>query len=428
MLFRDITILDENLEVRENMYVGISKDRISYIGDKEPTEDFGKVYDGKGKLLMSGFYNAHSHSPMTLMRGYGENLKLQDWLNTRIFPFEDHLDSNAVYWGTVLDMAEATKFGIVSTSDMYYFCPDMAKAYTDCGCKGNISRSIAAFKEEPFAESVRGKECIEFFEKYHNTDEGRIKVDMSLHAEYTSVPGVAKQLADYMKEIGAGMQVHVSETKTEHEECIGRHGKTPAAYLADLGLFDTNATAAHCVWVTPEDRKILKEKNVTVACNPISNLKLASGVCSAPQMIAEGINVAIGTDSVASNNSHNIFSEMKVFALIMKQHFADPTLITPKQAIYAATRAGAVAQGRMDCGLIKEGNKADVIVVDISQANMQPVHDLLSNLVYSASGAEIMMTMVDGRVLYENGEYTHIDLEKAVFEATAAKDKILKEL
>ncbi|MBQ7605743.1 MAG: amidohydrolase [Firmicutes bacterium] len=428
MLFKNITILDENLEVRENMYVGITKDRISYIGEKEPAEDYGKAYDGKGKLLMSGFFNAHSHSPMSLMRGYGENMMLQDWLNNRIWPFEDHLDSNAVYWGTMLDLAESVKFGTVSISDMYYFCPDMAKAYSDSGCKGNISRSIAAFVEEDFKTSVRGKECIEFFEKYHNTDEGRIKVDMSLHAEYTSVPGVAKQLADYMKEIGAGMQVHVSETKKEHEECIGRHGKTPTAYLADLGIFDTNATAAHCVWVTPEDRRILKEKNVTVACNPISNLKLASGVCNAPAMLSEGINVAIGTDSVASNNSHNIFSEVKTFALIMKCFFGDPTLITPKQAIYAATRAGAIAQGRPDCGLVKEGNKADLIVVDISAANMQPIHDLLSNLVYSASGAEIMMTMIDGNVLYENGEYTRIDLEKAVFEADAAKNKILKEL
>ena len=428
MLFKNITILDENLDVKENMYVGIKDDRIDYIGGKEPTGDYGKVYDGKGKLLMSGFFNAHSHSPMTLMRGYGENLKLQDWLNTRIFPFEDHLDSNAVYWGTMLDLAEATKFGVVSTSDMYYFCPDMAKAYVEAGCKGNICRSIAAFAEEDFKSSVRGKECIEFYEGWHNAENGRIKVDMSLHAEYTSVPGVVRQLADYTKELGVGMQVHVSESKTEHEECIGRHGKTPTAYLADLGLFDTNATAAHCVWVTPEDRKILKEKGVTVACNPISNLKLASGVCNAPAMISEGINLAIGTDSVASNNSHNIFSEMKVFALIMKEHFMDPTLITPKEAIYAATRAGAVAQGRLDSGLVKTGNKADLIVVDISCANMQPVHNLLNNLVYSASGAEIMMTMVDGEVLYENGEYTRIDLEKTIFEADAAKNKILKEL
>lgn len=428
MLFKDITILDENFEIKPHMYVGVKDDKIDYIGSKMPDGDYGRVYDGHEKLLMTGFFNAHSHSPMSLMRGYGENLTLQDWLGTKIFPFEDHLDSNAVYWGTYLDLAEATRFGVVSTSDMYYFCPDMARAYSAAGAKGNICRSIAAFEEEDFRKSSRGLESIEFYKEWHGWENGRIKVDMSLHAEYTSVPGVVKQLAEYTKEIGAGMQVHVSETKKEHEECIGRHGKTPTAYLADLGLFDTNATAAHCVWVTDEDMEILKEKKVTVATNPVSNLKLASGVCNVPALMKKGINVALGTDSVASNNSHNILAELKTFAIIQKTKWEDPTLITPKEAFYIATRAGALAQGRNDCGLLKEGFKADLIALDISVPNMHPVHDLLNNLLYSSSGSEVVMTMVDGKVLYEDGEFKTLDVEKAKAEVENAKNKILSQL
>ncbi len=428
MLFKDITILDENFEIKPHMYVGVNDDKIDYIGSKMPDGDYGRVYDGHEKLLMTGFFNAHSHSPMSLMRGYGENLTLQDWLGTKIFPFEDHLDSNAVYWGTYLDLAEATRFGVVSTSDMYYFCPDMARAYSAAGAKGNICRSIAAFEEEDFRKSSRGLESIEFYKEWHGRENGRIKVDMSLHAEYTSVPGVVKQLAEYTKEIGAGMQVHVSETKKEHEECIGRHGKTPTAYLADLGLFDTNATAAHCVWVTDEDMEILKEKKVTVATNPVSNLKLASGVCNVPALMKKGINVALGTDSVASNNSHNILAELKTFAIIQKTKWEDPTLITPKEAFYIATRAGALAQGRNDCGLLKEGFKADLIALDISVPNMHPVHDLLNNLLYSSSGSEVVMTMVDGKVLYEDGEFKTLDVEKAKAEVENAKNKILSQL
>ncbi len=428
MLFKDITILDENFEIKNHMYVGIRGDKIEYVGSQMPQEDFGEIYEGKDRLLMPGFYNAHSHSPMSLMRGYGENLTLQDWLFKKIFPFEDHLDSNAVYWGTYLDLAEATRFGVVSTSDMYYFCPDMARAYSDIGTKGNISRSITAFEEEDFITSVRGKESVDFFNDWNGRDEGRIKVDMSLHAEYTSVPGVVKQLADYTVKLGAGMQVHVSETKKEHEECIERHGKTPTAYLASLGLFDTNATAAHCVWVTDEDMDILKEKKVTVATNPVSNLKLASGVCNVPALMKKGVNVAIGTDSVASNNSHNILGELKTFALIQKAKWEDPTLITPKEAFYMATRAGALAQGREDCGLLKEGFKADLIAIDLSVPNMHPVHNLLNNLLYSSTGAEVVMTMVDGRVLCANGRFTTVDVEKAEFEVEQAKNKILSRL
>lgn len=428
MLFKNITILDDQFKIRENMYVGTVEDKITYISNESPKENFGRVYDGRNKLLMSGFFNTHAHSPMSLLRGYGENMALQDWLTKRIFPFEDKLTGEAVYWGTLLAMAESIRYGIVSTTDMYYFAEDMIRAIDESGTKNNISRSITCFSDADLWELESAMEMKDIYERYNDTSNGRIKVDMSIHAEYTSNPKIVRQMAEYTKKIGANMHVHLSETQTEHEECKQRHGKTPAEYFNSLGLFDTPTTAAHCVWLEPSDYGVLREKGVTVACNPVSNMKLASGICNVPELLRQGINVSLGTDSVASNNSLNFIEEIKFFALASKAGFKDPTAVTPVQALRAATVSGAKTQGRTDCGLIKVGNKADLIVLDISGPNMYPVHDMINNLVYSASGSDVIMTVADGKILYENGEYKTIDIEKTVFEADRMTKKILKQL
>lgn len=428
MLFQNITIVDENFQIAENMYVGIDGQKITYISKEPPKRAFGRVYDGRGRLLMSGFYNTHAHSPMTLMRGYGENMALQDWLNKKIFPFEDKLTGDAVYWGTLLAMAESIRFGIVSTTDMYYFSEDMVRAICESGAKNNISRSITCFDDSDLFDLPGGKEMKELYEKHHGSADGRILVDMSIHGEYTSTPKVVAQMAEYTKKLGANMHVHLSETRTEHEACKARHGMTPAAYFHKLGLFDTPTTAAHCIWIEGEDFDIFKEKGVTVATNPVSNMKLASGVCNTPKLLSAGINVALGTDSVASNNSLNFIEEMKYFATAAKTRFEDPTAVTPVQALQAATRAGALSQGREDCGLVKTGCRADLIVLDITGPHMHPVHDMLNNLVYSASGSDVILTMVDGNILYENGRYYTIDLEKTIYEAGRATEKILQAL
>lgn len=429
MLFKNITILDEKLDVKENMYVAVEAGKIDYIGSERPDHDYGEEYEGKGRLLMPGFYNAHAHSPMALMRGYGENLALQDWLGTRIFPFEAKLSSNAVYWGTLLCMAESLRFGIVSTSDMYYFVADMAKAVLDSGAKNNISRSIVNFDGSDFDSMESVDEMKKAVRELNGAGNGRVLMDASLHAEYTSDEKTARALAEYAKAENINMHVHVSETKLEHEECKERHGgKTPVQYLADCGIFDTRSTAAHCVWIEGEDYDILKEKGVTVATNPVSNLKLASGICNSAEIMKRGINLAIGTDSVASNNSLNFIEEMKTLALIGKVKAEDPTVITPKEVIMAATRNGALAQGRMDCGVLKEGFKADLIVLDTTLPHMHPVHNMINNVVYSASGSDVVLTMVDGKVLYKDGEYVTIDVEKAIAETEKATKTILGQL
>ncbi len=429
MLFKNIAVLDDRFKLRENGYVGVKDGVIGYIGDQMPEEAFGEEYDGRGKLLMSGFVNAHAHTPMTLLRGYGENLNLSDWLNTRIFPFEEKLTGHDIYYAMLLGIAESLRSGIVSTTDMYFYGEEMARAVLESGVKNNLSLGLTCFGDEDLYTLKNYKEGKLLFENCHNTGDGRLKIDMCIHAEYTSGEKVVRQMAEHCKSLGANMHIHLSETKEEHEGCKLRHGgKTPAEYFYSLGIFDSKTTAAHCVWLEGEDFDILKEKGVTVASCPKSNLKLASGVCNAPKLLEKGINVALGTDGAASNNSLNMLEEMKFFALIHKEKWGDPRVVTPRQALYAATRAGAVSQGRADTAALKTGMKADLIALDISGAHMKPAHSLLNNLIYSASGSDVRLTMVDGKVLYRDGEYQTIDIEKVIFEVEKSKDRILSEL
>jgi len=465
MLFKNIGLVTEDFSYREGMYVGVVEDRIAYIGETAPSDDcgtapeeelfkmtvssnplkagessgccgrvlksgethplYGEVYDGTGKVLMPAFYNAHGHSPMCLMRGYGENLPLDRWLNEKIFPFEDKLYSEAVYWSTLLTMAESMRYGIVSTSDMYYFIDDMVRAVSVSGMKSNISRAVAGIGCEKLEDCVGYKEMRDTIMMYDGFANGRIIVEASAHAEYTNNELFLRAIAETAKEFDVRMHVHVAETLSETEGCKERYGKTPVALLADCGLFDVPANAAHCVWLTDEDRDILAEKHVSVSSNSVSNMKLASGICNVPALYAKGINVAIGTDSVASNNSLNFFEEMKVFALCGKFMAMDPSAMTPEQVLHSATRSGALAQGREDAGLIKEGFKADLIVVDASQPNMKPSHDILNALIYSADGKDVCLTMCDGKVLYRDGIYMTLDIERTIAEAEKATKQIL---
>lgn len=432
MLFENIGIIDENFDYQEDMYVGVSGNLITYIGKEAPSDElkehYYEVYDGRGKVLMPGFVNAHGHSPMSLMRGYGENLPLDRWLNELVFPFEDKLYPDAVFNGTLLSMAESIRYGITSTSDMYFWIDDMVRAITTSGAKANISRSVTHFGGD-IGESAGYKESEEAILMYHGFDEGRILIDTSVHAEYTNTDDSVRAIVEQCKKHDLIMHVHLSETEKEVLECKSRrNGMSPVEYFDSFGMFDQPTLAAHAVWLDDNDREILKSHNVTVASNPISNLKLVSGICDVKSLLNCGINVAIGTDSSTSNNSLDFFEEMKMFTLLAKLKSNDPSFLTPKQVLYSATRAGALAQGRTTCGLIKEGYRADLIVVDASTPNMQPIHNMVNNLVYSACGKDVILTMVDGRVLYRDGEFKTIDIEKVIADTNAAKNKILNNL
>lgn len=426
LLFNDITVLTEEGKTIPHAYVSVEGGTIAHFQLECPEGTFDRVYDGRGKLLMPALYNAHAHVPMTLLRGRGDNLPLDRWLNEAIFPFEDHITEDDAYHGTLLGIAEMLRFGVVSFTDMYFCTDARVRAVLESGIKCNLSDCVVGM--EPGVTYYDLPLCAqneEWIKKYHGAGEGRLLMDMSLHAEYTSTPEMVASLAQATKDAGLRMQVHVSETQKEVAECLERYGKTPPAYLADLGLFDVPATADHCVWLTEDDRRIMADKGVFVACCPASNAKLGSGIANVKAMKDAGIMLCLGTDGVASNNNHNMFKDLYLLALVQRAGDADPVSLSAEELVRIATRNGALSQGRQDCGLIQAGAKADLVVLDIDTPWMQPVHTMAENVVYSAEGSDVVLTMVDGTILYENGEFTTIDIEKEIAETCAARDAIL---
>lgn len=418
------TILFKNVNLPE--YYGYTssvnilvKDKIiAYIGRYTPTDIIDRVIEGNGNLVIPAFYNTHCHSAMTLFRGYGDDLPLQRWLEERIFPAEDKLTSESVYYGSMVAIAEMIRNGTVSFSDMYFFLDDTARAVEESGVKANLSRSIVSFDPDIDCENdPRIKESIEVFDRWHGKADGRIKIDMSLHAEYTNVEKCCRYVGALAKERGTGLQVHISETAKEHDECIARHGVTPTKFFLEAGVLDVPVTAAHSVWVDDEDIAIMAKKGVSVAHNPVSNLKLGSGIMPYKKMKDAGVNITLGTDGAASNNRLSVLRELQFAALIHKGNDLDPSVTVASDMIKIATRNGAKSQGRFDCGDIQMGKRADLLLVDMSHFNNIPSYNLESTVAYSMTEENIIMTMCDGNILYENGAYTTIDEEKLKSEA-----------
>lgn len=429
MLFENIGIFDPVFGYIPAGYVAVEGEHIAYVGTGRPKQDYGRVYDGRGKLLMPALVNAHSHTAMTLMRGYGENMALNDWLNKRIFPFEDHLNAERVYSGSLLAFAEMLRFGSVSVNDMYFFADATARAVEESGVKCNMSIGVTDFQGCGFYEIPAYEKTMALIRDYHNAFDGRFKVDFCVHGEYTSNEKLVTQVAECAQKEKLGIHIHLSETKQEHEECKQRHnGETPTQYFERTGVLNSRVTAAHCTWAEEQDIGILKAHRATAVCCPVSNIKLAGGFTNIPYMLKTGLNIALGTDSTASNNNLNLFEEVKLYATLYKASSGDPTVVTPVQALTAATLGGAHSQGREDCGRIAAGYRADITVLDVDVPHMYPVHDMLNNLVYSAQGSDVVLTMADGRVLYENGEYRTIDIERAKFEVQRNTDGVLAEL
>ncbi|MGM9644460.1 MAG: amidohydrolase family protein [Eubacteriales bacterium] len=414
ILFKNVRTLEGGVNGSVNLLT--DGKFISYIGKDTPCAD--KVIEGNGNLLMPAFYNAHCHSAMTLFRGYGDDLPLQKWLNEKIFPAEDRLNEERVYTGSLLAIAEMIRCGVVSFSDMYFFLDQTARAVEESGIKANLSRSIVSFdKDEDFSKNTRIKESLDVFNRWNGQADGRIKIDMSLHAEYTNVEPCFRYVAELTKELKTGFQIHVSETKSEHEECIQRHGMTPMRFLESCGVLELPVTAAHCVYVTDDDIRLMAERGVTAAHNPVSNLKLGSGIMPYAKMKAAGVNVALGTDGVASNNRLSVLRELQYAALIHKGAECDPAATSAHEMIKCATRNGAVAQGRDDCGEIREGMRADLILIDMDAVNNIPSYDLESTVAYSADESNVLMTLADGNILYDRGTYTTIDEELMKYNA-----------
>ncbi len=419
-LFSNVTVvtMDEDLRVLFSAFVGVTDGKISYLSRKAPEEQPKEIINGEGMVLMPGLINCHTHLPMSPLRGYADDVSLQSWLNDYIFPREDRLDGRCVKAATLLSLAECLRFGTTSVSDMYYFCDEIAEAVAESGIKANLSRATTLFGEEfDFETDTRCQEMLALREKWHGYDNNRIRVEASVHGEYTSNHLLWDALSEYAINEGTRMHVHLSETKTEHEACKERYGLTPAQILDCHHIFDVPTIAAHCVWLEPEDMALLAKRKVSAVHCPVSNLKLASGCADVTAMVKAGMNVALGTDSNASNNNLDLFEEIKAATLMAKGKSLDPTYLPAQAVLMMATVCGARAQGReAECGMIKLGMDADLILLDFTQPHLMPCHNVMSHLAYCVSGHDVVMTMVRGKVLYAAGKYTTIDLESVVRE------------
>jgi len=420
LLIRNLTVLPEpgKPEVLKQAYLGITDGKISWLSTDAPQEPAAETLDGTHLAAIPGLVNAHTHLPMTLLRGAADDYELQTWLFDHIFPLEAKLTEEAVYTGTQLALMECLAGGTVSVSDMYDHCPAIVRAMDEAGIKANISRGLTAFDPEfRFATAPGGVESRELYEHWHGHDGGRIQVEMSIHGEYTSRPEVWKEISDYAFEKGLGIHLHLSETEKEHEECLHRWGVTPMEAFEQAGVFRCRVTAAHCVWVSEQDRKGMAHYGAAAVHNPVSNLKLASGIAPVNEMLADGVTVALGTDGMASNNNHDLFEEIKLAAMLQKTRARNAAVLPAGQALAVATLGGAKAQGREnEMGALRVGMDADLCLINLDQPHLQPCHDLVSTLVYSARGSDVVRTMVRGKTLYKNGEFLTIDREKVFWD------------
>ena len=406
-------LMDPAHTVLPNAYVVVDGHKITDFGAQRPQGFTGKCIDGKGGILMPGLVNAHTHVPMTAMRGYGDGNNLQDWLHNFIFPVEAKWDDRAIRACAALGLAELIASGVTCIADMYMHTDAVLREVESAGISANVSCGGVQF-EEPF-DPDKNHDCIvqrALTEKWHGRDDGRIQVDASIHGEYTSHAGLWDWMARYAADHGLGMHVHLSETQAEHEQCKARHGgKSPAAVLAEHGVFDVRAIAAHCVWTTEEDWAILARKGVSAIHNPMSNLKLGSGVAPVVDLKKAGVNVALGTDGVSSNNCTDFFGDMKLAAILQNGVRHDPLALTAWDALEMATVNGGKALGRKT-GRIEKGYEADLILLDSEALNLIPCHDAANNLAYAAHGSNVVMNMARGKVIYKNGEFLTIDIEK----------------
>lgn len=407
-----LTLQDGQWITLRDAFLGILDDTICYLSETPPVEVYDRVKPMAGKLLIPGLINCHCHAPMVFLRGIGSDLSLQDWLYHYIFPAEAKWTDKGIRAASELAILEMLASGISSFSDMYYRNVNTIEVLCEAGMKANLCRSTQGRPDLPYSKNTDCQEGLALFDQFHGFNGGKIRIDLCIHAEYTNTPETIEAYSAACFERGAGMHIHLSETRREQLECIKKYGMTPSALFEKLGTFKNPTTAAHCVWVTQEDMDILKANGVSPVHCPSSNMKIGSGFAPIQQMLDRGINVTIGTDGAASNNNLNMLEEMHLASVIHNGYTGDPTVVKPGDVLKMATVNGAKLQGRPDTGSLQLGKKADIVAIDFDKPHLIPALDYPAMLCYAVQGSDVCMTMVDGQILYENGEYLTLDAER----------------
>lgn len=421
LLLKNIELLDT--PNGEANVIAVEDGKISYIG-KDLPDSFAadEVIDGKGMLATAGMVNTHGHVSMTLLRSYADDMALMDWLENKIWPIEAKMNAKDIYWGAMLGIAEMLKSGTTCFADMYCFMDDVARAVAETGIRANLSRGLiglAPDKDDKLAENTQ------LVKDWQGYDNGRIRITYGPHAPYTCPVEYLQKVIEVAQANNAEIQMHLCETKGEVENCIKEHGVTPIKLMDQLGMFEQGTIAAHCVYLTEDDMDIMAAKNVRVAHNPQSNLKLASGIAPVARMLEKGICVGLGTDGASSNNNLDMLEECRAAAMLHKTTTLNPLAVPAAQAWDMATANGAKVLGFDELGKLGVGQQADIVLWNMHKPYWYPRHNKLSLLVYAANSSDADTVIVNGKVVLQNGSMTLFDEEKIYAEANLRAQKLL---
>lgn len=407
ILIKNVSAILDSKTYKESVDIVIKDSKISFIGDNAKENNYSKVIDGSNLIAMPGFVNTHSHLAMTFMRGYAEDVTLQDWLYRYIFPLEDHLTYDMVYFGTLLAAIESIKTGTTTLADFYYHPQATLRALSEIGMRGNIG---IAYASKPFMDKVIIEEVERKFRELSGKDE-KILISLAPHAPYTVSQELLKYTKELQKKVGSVVQIHLHETEKEVIDYMKSYTRTPIEYLASIGFLNEFVVAAHCVWVSENDIKTLKKNGVWVSLNPESNMKLGSGLAPIDRFIDAGLKLAVGTDGVASNNNLSVLEAVRIVSLLAKGISRNPRKLSVTDAFDILTVNGAKALGFNDVGVLKEGFKADLILVRKDLPEMVPMHSPHSNVIYSMYPDSVNTVIINGEIIMENRKILTVDEE-----------------
>ena len=414
--------MDEKMQVIFGGYIGIDGSRIASISRSAPKDPPATIIDGTGMVAIPGLHNCHTHLATTVLRGYLDDLSGREALDQQLRR-EDRMDSRCARASALLGIAECLRFGVTSVSDLYYYPSATAEAAVESGIKANLALSAYRFidqnEEFDFETDEQCRELRRVVEQWHDHDNGRIRIDAGIYAEYTSNYRLWEALAGYAAEAGLGMQLHLAESQAEADSCLNRTGMGPAELLDCHRLFCVPATAAGCAALTAGERKLLGKKKATAVATPLAYAKAGQRPTPILDCVKDGMNVALGTGGAVECGNLDMFEVLRGASMAVRAASGDSAALPSSAALMMATVCGARAQGRAaECGMLKEGMDADIVLVDFSAPHLMPCHNVLSGLVFSAKGGDVAMTMVRGRILYQNGQFPTTDLKAVVEELT----------
>ena len=421
-LISNVTVvtMNERMDVFFGAYLGVADGKISYIGKEPPAQQPASIIDGTGMVAMPGFVNCHTHLATTVLRCFADDASRAEALEQQLTR-EDKMDARSAKAAALLGIAECLRFGITSVSDLYYYPEATAEAVAESGIKANLALSSYRFVDvsEDF-DFETDQQCVELcrvWDKWNGYDDGRIRIDAGIYAQYTSNHPLWEGLSAWAQEKGAGMQLHLAETQAEAEECQDRTGLGVAELLDTHRLFAAGTTATGCVGLSEYERKLLGKRKATAVTTPMAYAKAGLPATPVTDCVKAGMNVALGTGGAVECGNLDLFEVMRYTALDARKTGGDANTMPASAVLMMATACGARAQGRAaETGMLKEGMDADVVLVDFSAPHLMPCHDVMNGLVFAAKGGDVAMTMVRGKVLYQNGQFPTIDLGGVVRE------------